>query len=92
MLYCYLSVFPYKQNAIDSKLKFAHDWLEDPKAVLGGVGEKSLRYILEYAQRVAEKCLPPDSNAIQKIAGDITAMTNALCELRQEGKVSFLNF
>lgn len=23
------------------------------------------------------------------MAGDITAMTNALCELRQEGKVSF---
>lgn len=60
--------------------------------MLGGVGEKSLRYILEYAQRVAEKCLPPDSNAIQKMAGDITAMTNALCELRQEGKVSFNDF
>lgn len=59
--------------------------------MLGGVGEKSLRYILEYAQRVAEKCLPPDGNAIQKMAGDITAMTNALCELRQEGKVSFNN-
>lgn len=60
--------------------------------MLGGVGEKSLRYILEYAQRVAEKCLPPDSNAIQKMAGDITAMTNALCELRQEGKVSIIIF
>lgn len=57
--------------------------------MLGGVGEKSLRYILEYSQRVAEKCLPTDSNAIQKMAGDITAMTNALCELRQDGKVSY---
>lgn len=82
--------FCFLKNAIDSKLKFAHDWLEDPKAVLGGVGEKSLRYILEYAQRVADKCLPPDGNAIQKLAGDITAMTNALCELRQEGKVRFM--
>lgn len=57
--------------------------------MLGGVGEKSLRYILEYAQRIADRCLPPDGNAIQKMAGDITAMTNALCELRQEGKVSY---
>ena len=60
--------------------------------MLGGVGEKSLRYILEYAQRVADKCLPPDGNAIQKMSGDITAMTNALCELRQEGKVSLKLF
>lgn len=81
-----LTVMKKAENAIDSKLEAAHDWLEDPTTVLGGVGEKSLRYILEYSQRIADRCLPPDGNAIQKMAGDITAMTNALCELRQEGK------
>lgn len=72
---------------MDGKLAAAHDWLEDPTTVVGGVGEKSLRYIIEYARRIADRCLPPDNNAIQKMCGDITAMTNALCELREEGKV-----
>ncbi|KAG8199192.1 hypothetical protein JTE90_016019 [Oedothorax gibbosus] len=81
-----LTVMKKAQNAIDGKLAAAHDWLEDPTTVVGGVGEKSLRYIIEYARRIAERCLPPDSNAIQKMCGDITAMTNALCELREGGK------
>jgi vinculin len=74
------------QNAIVGKLRTAHDWLEDPTAVVGGVGEKSLRSILDYALRVAERALPPDRDAIRKMVGDITATTNALCELRAEGK------
>lgn len=80
----------FLQNAMCGKLEAAHDWLEDPTSVVGGVGEKSLRYILEYAERVADRCLPPDNNTIQKMCGDIRAMTNALCELRQEGKVRVL--
>ena len=31
---------------IDSKLQTAQDWLRDPTAVQGGLGEKSLRAIL----------------------------------------------
>ncbi|XP_055928265.1 vinculin-like isoform X2 [Argiope bruennichi] len=81
-----LTVMKKAQNAIDGKLAAAHDWLEDPTTVVGGVGEKSLRYILDYAMRVAERCLPPDNAAIKKMCGDITSMTNALCELREEGK------
>ncbi|GFS83329.1 vinculin [Nephila pilipes] len=81
-----LTVMKKAQNAIDGKLAAAHDWLEDPTTVVGGVGEKSLRYILDYALRVAERCLPPDNAAIRKMCGDITSMTNALCELREEGK------
>ncbi|RWS26551.1 vinculin-like protein, partial [Leptotrombidium deliense] len=74
------------QNAINGKLQTAHDWIEDPMAVTGGIGEKSVRHILEYAQRIADRALPPDREAIRKCCGDINAMTNALCELRQEGK------
>lgn len=81
-----LTVMKKAQNAIDGKLAAAHDWLEDPTTVVGGVGEKSLRYILDYSLKVAEKCLPPDHAAIKKLCGDITSMTNALCELREEGK------
>ncbi|GFS53436.1 vinculin, partial [Trichonephila inaurata madagascariensis] len=81
-----LTVMKKAQNAIDGKLSAAHDWLEDPNTVVGGVGEKSLRSILNYALKVADKCLPSDQKAISKLCGDITSMTNALCELREEGK------
>lgn len=60
--------------------------LKDPLALRGGVGEKSVRQILSHANRVAERSLPGDSDAVRKLCGDITAMTDALCELRQEGK------
>lgn len=81
-----LTVMKKAQNAISGKIQSAHDWLEDPTAVTGGVGEKSLRHILEYAKRVADRSLPADSDAIRKLCGDLESMTNALCELRQEGK------
>uniref|UniRef100_A0A1E1XF93 Vinculin n=1 Tax=Amblyomma aureolatum TaxID=187763 RepID=A0A1E1XF93_9ACAR len=81
-----LTVMKKAQNAIAGKIQSAHDWLEDPTAVTGGVGEKSLRHILDYAKRVADRSLPADGDAIRKLCGDLESMTNALCELRQEGK------
>ncbi|XP_074603743.1 vinculin [Brevipalpus obovatus] len=72
--------------AIDGKVQAAHDWLEDPTVLPGGIGEKSLRHILEYANRIADRSLPPDRDAIRKATGDINAMVNALCELRSDGK------
>jgi vinculin len=54
-------------------------------ALRGGVGEKSVRQILEHSQRVSERALPGDAEAIKKLCGDITTMTDALCELRQSG-------
>lgn len=32
------------------------------------------------------RCLPNDANHINKICSDLTTMTDALCELRQDGK------
>ncbi|XP_069694707.1 vinculin isoform X3 [Periplaneta americana] len=81
-----LTVMKKAQNAIEGKVRAAHDWLEDPLALRGGVGEKSVRQILEHAQRVCERSLPGDAEAIKKLCGDITTMTDALCELRQDGK------
>ncbi|XP_022661319.1 vinculin-like isoform X4 [Varroa jacobsoni] len=74
------------QNAIQGRIQYAHDWLDDPTAMPGGVGEKSLRYILEYARRIAERALPADRNVILKACGDIESMLNALCELRSSGQ------
>ncbi|XP_030749065.1 vinculin isoform X4 [Sitophilus oryzae] len=81
-----LTVLKKLQNAIQNKLNAANDWLLDPTAVRGGVGEKSLRQIIEDAQKVAERCLPQDRHNINKICSDLTTMTDALCELRQDGK------
>ena len=52
----------------------------------GGVGEKSIRQMLDQALRVADRSLPSDRDVIRKIVGDINAMTDVLCELRQDGK------
>lgn len=52
----------------------------------GGVGEKSVRSILEDARRIADLALPDDREAIRKMAGDIGAMVDALVELRDDGK------
>lgn len=81
-----LTVLKKISNAILNKVGLANDWLANPYAIKGGVGEKALRQIVENAHEVAERCLPQDSMPIRKLADDITTMANALCELRQDGK------
>ena len=71
---------------IDSKLQTAQDWLRDPLAMQGGLGEKSLRSIIDMAEKVAERSLPLDAEHLRRLAGDVTAMTDALCELRASGR------
>ncbi|XP_063234333.1 vinculin isoform X4 [Bacillus rossius redtenbacheri] len=81
-----LTVMKKTHNAIEGKIRTAHDWLEDPLALRGGVGEKSVRQIVGHALKVAERSLPHDAEAIRKLCGDVTTMTDALCELRQDEK------
>uniref|UniRef100_A0A8D8X9L6 Vinculin n=1 Tax=Cacopsylla melanoneura TaxID=428564 RepID=A0A8D8X9L6_9HEMI len=81
-----LTVMKKAHSAIQSKMRTAYDWLEDPLALRGGLGEKSLRQILDHAMTVAERALPPDEAIVRKLCSEITTMTDALCELRQDGK------
>ncbi|KAF5290117.1 hypothetical protein FQA39_LY14898 [Lamprigera yunnana] len=81
-----LTVLKKLQNAIQNKINTANDWLLDHSAYKGGIGEKSLRQIVEVAQKVADRCLPQDAHAINRVASELTTMTDALCELRQDGK------
>lgn len=75
------------QSAIESRIRAAYDWLDDGLALRGGVGEKSLRQIVEQAQRLADRYLPPSqSEPLSKLTSQIVTMTNALCELRQNEK------
>ncbi|XP_050593559.1 vinculin isoform X13 [Bombus affinis] len=82
-----LTVLKKAQSAIESRIRAAYDWLDDGLALRGGVGEKSLRQIVEQAQRLAERYLPPSqAEPLQKLTSQIVTMTNALCELRQNEK------
>ncbi|XP_034942964.1 vinculin isoform X5 [Chelonus insularis] len=82
-----LTVLKKAQSAIESRVRAAHDWLDDGRAMRGGVGEKSLRQIIEQADRLAERyLLPAQAEPMAKLASQIATMTDALCELRQDGK------
>ncbi|XP_044727451.1 vinculin isoform X2 [Chrysoperla carnea] len=83
-----LTVLKKLSNTIHNKMFPANDWLGDPLALRGGVGEKSVRQILDNASKIADRCLPKDAEHIRKLVGDIQTMTDALCELRQDGKGS----
>lgn len=82
-----LTVLKKAQSAIESRIRAAYDWLDDGLSLRGGVGEKSLRQIIEQASRLAERYLPPSqAEPISKLASQIVTMTDALCELRQNEK------
>jgi len=81
-----LQVLRRSAATIETKMEPALDFLRDPKALTGGVGEKSLRTILEHALKVAEGSLPLDSDHLRHIASDVTTLTNGLSELRAQGR------
>ena len=45
-----------------------------------------MRHLLELASRVAEGSLPMDAEHLRRVVGDVTALSNGLCELRAEGR------
>ena len=54
-------------------------------------GEHALRHILDDAMRIADRCVnPEDRENIAKTVSNIESMIDALCELRQQGKVGSL--
>ncbi|EDW86230.1 uncharacterized protein Dwil_GK16959 [Drosophila willistoni] len=83
-----LTVLKKLSNAINNKMELANEWLSNPYALRGGVGEKALRQVIDNANEISERCLPQDSYPIRKLADEISSMANALGELRQEGKGS----
>jgi len=51
-------------------------------------GDRALRQILEDALRIAERCINPDDrDSITRTVSNVESMLDALCELRQQGKV-----
>ncbi|XP_052798612.1 vinculin-like isoform X5 [Mya arenaria] len=92
-----IAVMKKAQSAIEQKMKLAHDWLADPSALVGSSGmvidnrvlsgDKSLRQILEDARRIADCCTNQDDrDRILKSVSNLESMSQALSELRAQGK------
>uniref|UniRef100_A0A1I7WB35 Vinculin n=1 Tax=Heterorhabditis bacteriophora TaxID=37862 RepID=A0A1I7WB35_HETBA len=73
-------------SAAKSLLTAALDWLGDAKAQPGAIGEKAIRRILDYADRIASRALPEDSYSIKRSISEISSLTDSICELRNQGR------
>jgi vinculin len=73
-------------SAAQSLLSAALDWLADPRGMPGAVGEKAIRRICDYSEKIASRSLPEDQFAIRHAVGEITSLTDAICELRRTGR------
>ncbi|CDK13446.1 Vinculin [Caenorhabditis elegans] len=73
-------------SAAKSLLTAALDWLADPHARSGAVGEKAIRRICEYADRISARALPEDAQSIKRSIFEITSFTDELCNLRNNGQ------
>lgn len=73
-------------SAAQSLLTAALDWLADPRGRSGAVGEKAIRRICDYAEKIAARSLPEDQYAIRNSISEIASLADSICELRQQGK------
>ncbi|CAD5226598.1 unnamed protein product [Bursaphelenchus xylophilus] len=73
-------------SAAQSLLSAALDWLADANAKPGQIGEKAIRRILEYAEKIASRSLPEDQFAIRHLASEIQSLTDQICQLRNTGR------
>lgn len=73
-------------SAAQSLLSAACDWLADPRGRPGAVGEKAIRRICEYSEKIAARSLPEDQYTIRQAVSEITSLTDSICDLRNQGR------
>lgn len=73
-------------SAAQSLLSAALEWLADANARPGQIGERAIRKILEYAEKIASRSLPEDQFAIRQQASDIQSLIDQICILRNTGR------
>uniref|UniRef100_A0A0B7APE0 Vinculin n=1 Tax=Arion vulgaris TaxID=1028688 RepID=A0A0B7APE0_9EUPU len=84
-----ITIMKKAQNAIEGKMKPAHDWLSDPAALVGSLGDKAVRQIIDDSKKIGERCAHPgDTDTILRSASDVESMVNSLSELKLQGKGS----
>ncbi|KAI1715108.1 vinculin family domain-containing protein [Ditylenchus destructor] len=64
----------------------ALEWLADAQGKPGALGEKSLRKIVDYSEKIAARSLPEDQNAIRSLIGEISSLLDSICDLRSQGR------
>uniref|UniRef100_A0A915DIQ3 Uncharacterized protein n=1 Tax=Ditylenchus dipsaci TaxID=166011 RepID=A0A915DIQ3_9BILA len=82
------AVEKYSERVVtgESFKQAALNWLADPRAKPGEVGDKSIRKLLDYAQKIANRSLPEDQKAITQSINEISQLLNNICEHRSQGR------
>ncbi|KAH7706796.1 vinculin [Aphelenchoides avenae] len=77
--------FVFKKSGQQSLREAALEWLSDPRGRPGDIGERSIRRICEWGEKLASRSLPDDQNAIRQGNNDILSALDHLCDLRSRG-------
>ncbi|XP_069467061.1 vinculin isoform X2 [Ambystoma mexicanum] len=72
--------------SIDSKINQAKEWLRDPNALPGDVGEQAIRQILDEAGKVGELCAGRERRDILGTCKTLGQMTDQVADLRARGQ------
>lgn len=81
-----ITVIKKAQDNIASQMTQAKDWLRDPNAAPGGIGEGALRQILANARKIADRVNEPHASRISQAVDELTQMTDRLADLRAKGQ------
>ncbi|XP_071853617.1 vinculin-like isoform X11 [Apostichopus japonicus] len=80
-----ITVLKKAQDNIASQMNRAQEWLSDPNAAPGGIGESALRQILADSRKVADRVNEPYARNIRGAVDELTQLTDRLAELRAKG-------
>ncbi|XP_077978237.1 vinculin-like isoform X4 [Glandiceps talaboti] len=80
-----LTVMQKAQAGIHGKLDLARDWLNNPNAEPGGIGERSIPGIVEEARKIASRLDGPERDEIVRVADEVASMSDKLATLRARG-------
>jgi hypothetical protein len=74
------------------KLKIGLQWVTDLKANCGGIGEKSVRNLVDDALSIANKLENGQNDLILNYSTNIKSLLNTLCVIIKENQVFILKF
>ncbi|XP_070565656.1 vinculin-like isoform X39 [Ptychodera flava] len=81
-----ITVMKKAQAGILGQIDLAREWLGNPSADPSGLGERSIRQIVDEARKVAAICDGPERDELMRVADEISAMTDQLAHMRARGE------
>lgn len=73
-------------SIINNKMEQANTWLDDPNADAGGLGESSVRNIINQGRQAAASATDPEKSRIEKVCNELDKLLDDLAALRRQGK------